>query len=200
MFIVKDLFKKKPNDDIPVYTPQKKVIPPHLIPVVSAWTGLEQIIEDILNRFKISRNSCIEFGVEFGYSAVAFSNYFKQVTGVDTFEGDAHTINKSEHFKETSQRLLPYANIRLIKSDYKDWIVTDNTMYSFSHVDIVHNYKDTFKCGLWAAQHSQCTIFHDTDSFPEVRRAVINIAKSTGKQIYNYPYHHGLGIVVSPDN
>ena len=63
-------------------------------------------------------------------------------------------------------------------------------------VKIVHNYKETFECGLWAAQHSTCTVFHDTESFPEVRRAVIDIAKAAGKKVYNYPYHNGLGIIV----
>lgn len=198
MLDIKNIFRKNKfvKDEVQVYKPSKKVKPPHLIKVTTAWVGLEQIIEDILNRFDIGRDNCIEFGVEFGYSSVVFSNYFKQVTGVDTFEGDVHTINKLEHFEDTAQRLSPYPNIKLIKSDYKDWIANDKSLYNFAHVDIVHNYAETFECGLWAAQHSQCAIFHDTESFPEVRRAVKDIAKATGKQIYNYPYHHGLGIIV----
>jgi hypothetical protein len=198
MLDIKNIFRKNKfvKDELQVYKPAKKVNPPNLIKVTTAWVGLEQIIEDILKRFDIGRDNCIEFGVEFGYSSVVFSNYFKQVTGVDTFEGDVHTINKLEHFEATSQRLSPYPNIKLIKSDYKDWIANDESLYNFAHVDIVHNYEETFECGLWAAQHSQCAIFHDTESFPEVRRAVKDIAKATGKQIYNYPYNHGLGIIV----
>jgi hypothetical protein len=181
---------------IRTYVPQKKVKPQQLLEINSAWKGLDLIIEDILDRFKIERKSCIEFGVEFGYSAVVFSNYFEKITGVDTFEGDIHTKHKGGHFAETQQRLAPYKNIELFKSDYKDWIKKDNTRYNFSHVDIVHNYAETYECGLWAAQHSDCTIFHDTESFPAVRSAVIDIAKATGKDIYNYPFHHGLGIIV----
>jgi hypothetical protein len=168
-----------------------------MLEIVSAWKGLELIVEDIIEQFGLPRERCIEFGVEFGYSAVVFSNYFKSVTGVDTFEGDVHTVNKEEHFEQTKQRLAPYRNIQLIKSDYKDWIAKDNQHYNLAHVDIVHNYNETFECGLWAAQHSDCTIFHDTESFPEVRRAVKDLSKKTGQKLYNYPQHHGLGILVA---
>ena len=182
-----------------VYKPISKKSPEKMIDIVSAWKGLELIIEDIIIQFNLGRNSCIEFGVEFGYSAVVFSNYFDKVTGVDTFEGDEHTDNKLGHFDETKARLSAYKNITLFKSDYQTWIPTDTNHYDFAHVDIVHNYKETYECGLWAAQHSDCVVFHDTESFPEVRRAVIDIAKATGYKMYNYPYHFGLGILVNPN-
>jgi hypothetical protein len=182
--------------DIPVYKPQKKTKPAKMIQVKTAWSGLELIIEDILDRFQVKRYRCIEFGVEFGYSSVVFSNYFKEVTGVDTFEGDEHTDEKGDHFDETKKRLLPFQNIQLHKSDYRDWIIKDDSQYDFAHVDIVHNYAETFECGLWAVHHATCTIFHDTESFPEVRRAVIDLAKATGKKVYNYPKCYGLGIIV----
>lgn len=181
---------------IPVYKPAKLVRPEKVLEVISAWKGLELIIEDILDGFDIERKSCLEFGVEFGFSTVAFSNYFQKVTGVDTFEGDIHTVNKENHYEQTREKLSVYPNIELVKSDYRDWIKTDQSRYNFAHVDIVHNYAETYECGLWTAQHSDCTIFHDTESFPEVRQAVIDIAKKTGQLIYNYPMHYGLGILV----
>ena len=184
---------------MPVYKPVRKSSPEKMIDIISAWKGLELIIEDIIVQFNLGRKSCIEFGVEFGYSAVVFSNYFDKVTGVDTFEGDEHTDNKEGHFEETKARLSAYENITLFKSDYQNWIPTDTHHYDFAHVDIVHNYKVTYECGLWAAQHSDCVVFHDTESFPEVRRAVIDIAKATGYKMYNYPYHFGLGILVNPN-
>lgn len=182
--------------DIPVYKPQKKVKPAKMIQVKTAWTGLELIIEDILDRFQVERNRCIEFGVEFGYSSVVFSNYFKEVIGVDTFEGDEHTDHKGDHFEQTKARLSPFQNIQLHKSDYRDWIIKDDSQYDFAHVDIVHNYAETYECGLWAVNHTACTIFHDTESFPEVRKAVIDLAKATGKRVFNYPGCYGLGIIV----
>jgi len=178
------------------YKPIKKSMPEKMIETTSAWKGLELIIEDILNRFDIGRDNCIEFGVEFGYSSVVFSNYFKKVKGVDTFIGDDHTNHKGDHFDETKKSLLQFENIELFQSDYRDWIKKDNEQYDFAHVDIIHNYNETYECGLWAVQHSKCCIFHDTQSFPEVKRAVYDIAKATGKKAYNYPHHYGLGIVV----
>lgn len=178
------------------YIPREKKTPAKTIEVVTAWQGLELIIEDILNRFEVGRESCIEFGVEFGFSTVVFSNYFKSVTGIDTFEGDDHTDFKGNHYERTKASLHAFENVQLFKSDYRDWIKTDPKQYDFAHVDIIHNYKETFECGLWAAQHSKCCIFHDTESFPEVRRAVYDIAKKTGKKAYNFPHHYGLGIVV----
>jgi len=180
------------------YKPQHLYKPERVITNKSAWEGLELIIEDLINTFDLQRKQCIEFGVEFGFSSVVFSNYFDKVVGVDTFEGDIHTVHKNQHYEETQQRLSVFPNITLEKSDYRDWIVKDNERYNLAHVDIVHTYKDTYDCGLWAAQHSDCTIFHDTESFIEVRKAVIDIAKATGQKIYNYPFHHGLGILVDP--
>jgi hypothetical protein len=178
------------------YEPIEKTIPEKMIQVTSAWKGLELIIEDILNRFEVGRDSCIEFGVEFGFSTVVFSNYFAVVKGIDTFIGDENTSHKGDHYNETKNFLSKFENIELFKSDYRDWIKEDNLQYDFSHVDIVHSYKETYECGLWAVKHSKCCIFHDTESFASVRRAVFDIAKKTGKKAYNYPYHNGLGIIV----
>ncbi len=178
------------------YEPIKKNTPETMIQIPTAWKGLELIVEDILDHFDVGRETCIEFGVEFGYSAVVFSNYFKKVKGIDIFIGDEHTTHKGDHFEKTKSSLSEFRNIELFKSNYQDWIKQDQEQYDFAHVDIVHNYKETYECGLWAAQHSKCCIFHDTESFPSVKRAVYDIAKTTGKKGYNYPYHYGLGIVV----
>ncbi len=86
------------KNDISLYKPTKKEKPNNIIEVTSAWKGLEFIIKDILDRFNIGRKSCIEFGVEFGYSTVIFSNYFKRVIGIDTFQAD------EEHYEETKKK------------------------------------------------------------------------------------------------
>jgi hypothetical protein len=193
---LRTLIRERFLSDIQPYKPRNLQTPENILEIISAWKGLELIIEDIIEQFELEQKSCIEFGVEFGYSAVVFSNFFDRVTGVDTFEGDEHTTNKEEHYEDTKRRLAEYKNIELIKSDYRDWIKKDTQRYNFAHVDIVHNYKETYECGLWAALHSDCTIFHDTESFPEVRKAVKDIAKATGQQLFNYPNYHGLGILV----
>jgi hypothetical protein len=190
------LYLKKFRYKIAGYKPEKYTDPAQTIDVISAWKGLELIIPDIMQRFNIGNGTCIEFGVEFGYSAVVFSNYFREIIGIDTFEGDIHTDHTGNHFEKTKALLAGFENIRLVKSTYQDWIKEDNRLYDLAHVDIVHTFEDTYACGLWAAEHAKCAIFHDTESFMDVRKAVIDIARHTGKQLYNYPFHNGLGIIV----
>ena len=79
------------------HKPNTKKMPENIIQVSSAWIGLEQIIDDILDRFDIKRDKCIEFGTEYCYSTVVFSNYFRKVKGVDTFLGDVHSGHKADH-------------------------------------------------------------------------------------------------------
>lgn len=178
------------------YLPKKEVKPERCIEVSSAWRGIESILIDLVHRFQVPCGTCLEFGVEFGYSTVALSNYFSKVLGIDLFTGDRHTIHQGDHFEATRKSLEKFPNIELVKADYKDWIEQDTETYDLIHVDIVHTYEDTYKCGLWSANHSKCTIFHDTESFPEVLRAVTDIARETGKRFFNYPKFNGLGILV----
>ena len=185
-----------PKVPILPYVPQHRESPPRILAQVTAWKGIESILGDIIQRFHVNTHRCLEFGVEYGYSTVALSGFFDNVTGVDTFCGDIHTENKTDIFAQTSQRLSGFENIRLVRSDYRDWIAKDDSFYDLIHVDIVHTYLDTFTCGLWSAQHASCVLFHDTLSFRAVQRAVIDIARKTRKQFYNFEESYGLGILV----
>ncbi len=185
-----------PRVSIIPFVPNRRQPPPRILRVDSAWKGIENILSDLIERFQIGTNRCLEFGVEFGYSTAALSSFFSSVIGVDTFAGDEHTANKKDVYEETVSRLSPFGNVRLIRSDYRDWIREDQNSYDLIHVDIVHTYADTFKCGLWSAAHSQCVIFHDTESFPTVRRAVIDVSRLSGKSFYNFKESNGLGILV----
>lgn len=179
------------------YEPRKIVVPSKLVPSKSqAWVGLEKIIFDIIEFSKIETNTAIEFGVEFGYSTAVFGNYFKKVIGVDIFTGDEHAGHHGDIYDLTKKNLVDFANIELVKSDYKDFIQANDQYVDLIHVDIIHTYEDTFACGLWAARHSNCTLFHDTQSFPEVKRAVAEIAKVCNKKFYNYRQCNGLGIII----
>jgi len=186
----------KPKVPIIQFVPRHRRAPARMLQVESAWKGIESMLADLIAQFQIGTNCCLEFGVEFGYSTVALSSFFKSVIGVDTFAGDRHTVNKMDIFDETVSRLSSFENIRLIRSDFRDWIKADDSSYDLIHVDIVHTYVDTFSCGLWSAIHSQCVIFHDTESFPAVKRAVIEISRRTGKSFYNFRESNGLGILV----
>ena len=161
----------------------------------SAWKGLESIIGDVIKRSGINATSCLEFGVEYGYSTAVFANYFDKVTGVDLFTGDIHAGYKGNIFDAAADNLKDFKNITLIKNDYKDFIKDHHLSYDLIHVDIIHTYEATYECGFWAAEHSGCTLFHDTESFSSVKKAVRDIAKKSGKRFYNYPYYNGLGIL-----
>ena len=169
-----------------IYLPSKLKYPKRL-EVPSAWWGLECIIGAIIKDFGIGTEKALEFGVEYGYSTYALAQYFDKVVGVDTFEGDQHTKNGQVEMKDIQELMPP--NVMLIKSDYKDY--QDDEQYDMIHVDIVHTYADTFKCGEWALKHSSLVIFHDTESFPEVRRAVQDL----DPDFFNYPFCNGLGII-----
>jgi hypothetical protein len=180
------------------YIPSARKPPPRSVEVYSAWKGIEEIIPDLIERFDLGTERCLEFGVERGFSTVALSSYFKSVTGVDTFMGDKHTNVFDDFLEATSARVAPYDNIALIRADYRDFIKTADPSFNYDlvHVDIIHTFADTYACGLWSAQHSKCTIFHDTESFPAVKQAVREIARKTGKKFYNFEECYGLGIVV----
>ena len=179
------------------YVPKTLVTPTRLVASKSqAWVGLEKIILDVIDFSKIETSNALEFGVEFGYSTAVFANYFERVTGVDIFTGDIHAGHHGDIYQLTKDNLRGFDNIELVKSDYRDYILDNSNYFDLIHVDIIHTYEDTYTCGLWAAQHSQCTLFHDTQSFANVKKAVADIAKKTNKKFYNYRSCNGLGILV----
>ena len=162
----------------------------------SAWKGLEIVIPAIIQKFNIRQNTALEFGVEYGYSTGALAQLFDKVTGVDTFLGDQHSLQRDSFYDYTKTNLEPFPNIQLHQMDYREWIAKDDQKYDLCHIDIVHTYEDTFTCGRWATDHASVVLFHDTESYSDVKRAVADIAHETGKIFYNYPFCYGLGILV----
>lgn len=177
------------------FIPEAKTKFEFIVSTFSAWQGLEEIIPAILKQFNIPKNTCLEFGVEHGYSTAIFAQLFGQVTGVDTFEGDVHADYK-DSFQLARENLKSFQNVTLVKKSYQEFIKHHDRQYDLCHVDIIHTFKDTYACGDWAARHCKCVLFHDTMSFPQVRRAVFALAKKHGKKFYNYSLHYGLGILI----
>ena len=186
----------KPKIPVLPYVPEHRQLPPRVLDVFSAWKGIESILGDLITRFSIGTSRCLEFGVERGYSTSALACFFDSVTGVDTFLGDKHTGERSDLYESTKDRLSGFDNVHLVRSNYQDWTAKNNGFYDLTHVDIIHTYIDTYKCGLWSAKHSQCVVFHDTESFPAVKQAVTDIARETQKVFYNFKECYGLGILV----
>jgi hypothetical protein len=186
----------KPSVPIERYQPIRRRRPSRNLTVVSAWEGIPSILADIIQRFRLKTELCLEFGVEYGFSTVALSSFFDNVIGVDTFHGDKHTTNKLNIFDMARKNLSAYSNIFLVRSDYRDFIRHEDRQFDLIHVDIVHTFTDTYRCGLWSAKHSRCTLFHDTQSFPQVKQAVREIARATRKTFYNFEESNGLGVLV----
>jgi hypothetical protein len=164
-----------------------------MIDVSTAWYGCESVLEDIIERFQIPPILAIEFGVFNGYSTAAIANYFEQVFGVDTFIGDA--MSGSCSFPETASNLKDFPNVELFEQDFQSFIRDNAIQSDLIHVDIFHTFDDTYACGKWAAEHSDVVLFHDTISYPEVYRAVAQIAHDTGMIFYNWEEGYGLGIL-----
>jgi len=178
------------------YDPIKRDYP-KLINVNSAWGDIPTIILDIIQRFDIKTKLALEFGVEYGYSTSALSNYFEKVIGVDTFMGDIHSSYKEDHISMTKYNLKEYNNIELIQSDYQNFILNNENIYDLIHVDIVHDYEHTYNCGKWSINHSNVVIFHDTESFHSVKDACLDLSKQFNLDFYNYRDSNGLGILIN---
>jgi hypothetical protein len=180
---------------IKTYHPTKRGQPMCMTKHPSAWGDIPSILEDLIERFGILTSVALEFGTEYGYSTSALANYFDRVVGVDTFTGDFMTGLKSSHYDMTREDLSSWPNISLIQSTYQDYTRDNNDIYGLVHVDIVHTYEDTYLCGEWSLKHSDVVIFHDTESFPQVKHACSDLADRYGLNFYNYPHSHGLGIL-----
>jgi hypothetical protein len=176
------------------YTPRKRENPPGLLPQ-TAWGNIPTILQDVIDRFSIPRGTALEFGVEYGYSTSALAHYFRHVTGVDTFTGDTHSGIKRDHYAVTKSLLRRHPNVELVQADYRDFISGHGLRHDLIHVDIVHTYEDTYRCGRWALDHARVVIFHDTESFGDVKRACTDLAREFGLAFYNYRESHGLGII-----
>src|SRR5579859_2806731 len=97
------------------YVPKKIEKPAKLIGASSAWVGIESILADIIDTFSVKRGTALEFGVEYGYSTAALSNYFEHVIGVDTFKGDVHVEVRDDYKHIAEKWLKDFNNVKLVQ-------------------------------------------------------------------------------------
>ena len=161
----------------------------------SAWQDIPTILKSIIKDFSLKTDKALEFGVEYGYSTSALANIFTHVTGVDTFTGDPHSGVKQDHYEMTKNYLKDWKNIELIKSSYQEFTQDRKEHFDLIHIDIIHDFENTYKCGEWSIQNSDVTIFHDTESYAEVKRSCEELAQNYNLYFYNYPKSYGLGIL-----
>jgi hypothetical protein len=178
-----------------LYTPKRYFEHRDLPKVPTSWNGLERIIWDIMSSFHVDNSLAIEFGTWHGYSAAALAEYFKHVIAIDMFIGDTIPGTMSSMLETTRQTLAPWPNIELWE---KKWQQIDSLPRAgLIHIDIEHTYDETYGCGLLCLDYADVIIFHDTESFADVKKAVGDQAEFSGRTFYNFPYHHGLGILVA---
>ncbi len=165
------------------YIPSFRKMPERVAPVATAWHPNEEIVEALIKDFGIEQNNALELGVDWGFSLIVLSGFFKEILGVDL-----HTSRCVEVVKQ-------FSNIKLLNVDYSDFIIKNiNNYYNLIHIDLTHTYFETIEAGLWAVKHSDMAIFHDT-GVVELKQALEEIADMTGKTFYNFNERHGLGII-----
>lgn len=179
------------------YIPKHRFMPSRLLDVPTAWSEVTPVIYDILDRFKVPLGWMLEFGVDYGYSTAVFANFFGKVIGVDTFMGDINAGDRGEEgiVKQVKDSMKAFPNVILLQSTYQHFIRRSSANFDLIHVDIVHNYEQTFECGEWAVLHAPVVLFHDTIAFPEVMKAVSDLAVRHELNFYNVNEQHGLGIL-----
>jgi len=184
-----------------LYYPRYFTQPARLLDVPSAWRGIERALASILADFRPgpSRTGlAVEFGTDYGFSAAALSNFFDHVTTVDFFQsegGDAQTGYRDPDQFERVAALLKDWPVSVVRADFRDWITDYYPKVDLIHTDIVHEYQPTYEAVRWSVDHTDLALVHDTESFPEVKRACADVAAETGFKFYNYPEHFGLGIL-----
>lgn len=162
---------------------------PRVVNVTSAWEPLRFVIKDILVRFRIKRKIALEFGVERGYSTSVLANYFKTVIGVDPFDwnfGDG----ADRSYPAIVEGLKEFPNICLFPEMSDQFIKnSDEKRYDLIHIDIgyeTHCYDTTFPAAEWSVQHSNCVLFHDIISFPDIMQVCQELAERYGFDYYGY--------------
>jgi hypothetical protein len=165
----------------------------------SSWAGIESILADLLGKFSVCRGWALEFGCEFGYSAIALSNFFEHVMTVDLFGQLAYDGRPMRVVAR--ENLKPYDNINLLEESSHEFIASVSGFpmmapWDLIHIDANHTYEDVMREGKWAIDHAPVVIFHDTESFECVKQAVWDLAEQNNKQFHNFTECHGLGILV----
>lgn len=182
------------------YVPKVRVMPGRILDVGSAWRGIESILFSLIKEFGVGTGLAVEFGVESGYSAAALANYFGVVIAVDHFSGLGH--DAESFYPAVKKQLSVYPNIAPCPQSWEDFShhyddnVIDFNPIDLIHIDMDHNYQQTFEAGDWAVQHAPVVIFHDTLSWPDdVGRACEDLADKHSLHYHNYEDSHGLGIL-----
>lgn len=168
-----------------------------VLDVPTAWNGLERYIKPVMEHYNVKNDLALEFGVDSGYSLHIFSQIFKKVIGVDSFQGDIHIGHEQgDEFYNRTLKRFENTNAEIIRKNYKDFIKDNNNTYDLIHIDIVHLYDETYECAEWSIQHSNIVLMHDISAFFDVHRVCEDLARKHNLTYNNtINKYHGLGIL-----
>lgn len=176
------------------YAPKVRVRPDRVLNIGSAWIGIESILFSLIKEFDVRTHVAVEFGVDEGYSLAALANYFGEVLGVDHCEGLGH--DPEVIFPQLQKTFKAFPNVALMRASWGEFAMIRKGTADLIHIDMDHNYQQTFDAGDWAVQHAPVVLFHDTMSWPEgVGRACEDLSEKHGLFYYEYRDSHGLGIL-----
>ena len=190
-----------PMTEIIPYIPEKRARPArYLEGWPTAWHPNEDILQQLLYDFNVKRGIALEFGSEHGHSAIALSNFFDKVICVDPWMQQI-TDQSKPMYDVVRENVSRYPNIILVRETWQEfckpfrngmphWLKAD-----LIHIDAEHNYQECYGNGLWACENAPVVIFHDTVSFPEVSRAVSDLAEKFHRKFYEFQEGWGLGIL-----
>ena len=188
----------KPIDYQPLFR-TAIVVPESIAEKERAWGDIPDILGSMLREFKVVPMKALDMGVLFGYSTYALAMYFDEVVGIDTFGNNRYNYMDTgeDHYEEVKELLKVRDNVSLIKTTWQDYAEANkDAKYDLIHLDMIHTYRETFKAGDWALQHTNFAIFHDTVSNPTVMNACGDLADKYNCDFYNYEPSHGLGILI----
>ena len=178
----------------------------------SAWRGLENLFQDLIEPIGRVR-TIAEIGVEYGYSLFSLATAAPDATviGVDPYGElppeelerlrglhDAGAIGSNEARQWVERHIAEFPNALLLKSSSADAAEQLSGQIDVLHIDAVNTYEDVSKnFRLWEPKlrPGGCVLFHDTRSFPDTVGRLFSELPGRKAEIRDC---HGLGAWYKP--
>lgn len=177
-----------------IYLPVRKW-PYKIKEVVSDWRGFENYMLSIVDTFKVTRNSALEFGVGSGYSTDILSKLFNCVVGVDGYIGARDSQEQRYLIYENVYKKFNDTNVELVRKSHTEYIKSETRIFDLIHVDLGDHPTDVYECTEWSVQHSNVVILPNTYSCENIDKVCTDISTKFNITYFNVKDGYGLGIL-----
>jgi len=137
--------------------------------IQSAWTGHRSFAEWLVKT--MHPEQIVDLGVDFGYSTFVFANAVAKqehgtVTGIDWFEGDAHT-GRRDTYEEVLKLRKDFGlinRLKIVKGDFRKISQSWDCKIDILHIDGFHTYeavKGDFESWKKFLKPNSIVLFHD---------------------------------------